>query len=273
MHATLGQSIAIRKVETLYARRLGRPMPAPMLIRKASIRRLRLPAVKASINRPKFSVGNASLQAEDAVIQHLMLCKRNPIRAENRIWTSIVAGLFSDLITKDFPAPALSCPLGFQSGAFYQRHRTSIETLLAKVSEGLGVQLLQRALSRYMGMRVGGCTLGALPPSAQILILNHLPGSVVAAIVREWIRHPRDSRKGMPDIFVPSATGAATRVPSLIPSVVPMASFWIEVKTRNDSVRPSQSAWHHRLLALGQNIELWELRAQTPAVLGQQPGV
>jgi hypothetical protein len=184
------------------------------------------------------------------------------IFSENGLWRQLFVALFGDILLSpvpgQLPAPALSRPLDFGTRAFYARREPEINHRLNRIAAGEASSLLAEGIARLGGLHILGQNLGG--PQAELsAALEAIPAATLARVLEAMALDWRGSARGFPDLLIlPSVS--ACRLSSALPSRLPESHLWVEVKGPGDSLRSSQRAWNHRLLELGEIVEIWELR-------------
>ena len=236
----------------------------PMIpLQPIKTREMKLHQLEEPSKRPKFLIGNDGFYAEQAIINILSDSNRQCYFGENSPWKALKSLLFLEEIftpiENALPSPVLACPLDFHSKSFYQTRQRILEQKIAKISDGQAVEILEqrRGLEKTI---IAGVNWHSVSIDYLIHIVKSIPALSLTKLMRLYLKYPRETRRGMPDLYVLPGVHQ-TKIVNLFPAKLPQSFFLIEVKTQSDKLSEQQIAWFQRLNTIGIHAEVWKIRS------------
>ena len=236
-------------------------------------RYLYLQNMKKHRQRITFELEGENKNVEQSVIFILQKYNKIAFHTENHAWQALIEWLFIDLfyepISHMLPYPNMRYPLDFHWGTlFYQNRKHQIEQRLEWLTKNATytsqftekIQMFFDEIEqKYPNRLMHRHQVEFLMQSFSIVELIPL--------IRYLLQNPH-SFKGLPDLVVQSYSipkpeilqSKHSKMFQLVPDkIIPSKSFFIEVKCK-DPVSNAQKFWHHKLIEMGFQVEIWNLR-------------
>lgn len=209
----------------------------------------------------------AVLTAEDAALRLLEREGWRGLHAENHLLCSLVGLCAWELIFQPIPGaflhPMQGQPLDWGRPGFLDRRITGwrrLEELMRRNGHGASVRHRLEACAGLQNPLVAWWPLVEAPDAdlwreGLILLLEEIPGPVLAEFTARLLEHPGACGHGLPDLLVWRALGNGRREWRLV-----------EVKGPGDQLFTAQRLWHHWLLLHGLPVQLLRLDRETPPI-------
>ncbi|KAL4561058.1 hypothetical protein LXL04_033220 [Taraxacum kok-saghyz] len=158
------------------------------------------------------------------------------VHSESGIWLTIFSLLMWDPIFTDIPNVFLTrfqtSPLDLHTDSFYESRKDTIETVLLKIQQGMGEEMLITSWESHYGTGCRGVSWNRHSLGELRAVVTCIGGGCLAAVCRHLAQDYRSWCSGMPDLllwrFCSEYSGEAKVV---------------EVKGPRDRVSEQQRAW------------------------------
>ncbi|MFM2486263.1 VRR-NUC domain-containing protein [Celerinatantimonas yamalensis] len=176
------------------------------------------------------------------------------VHCENALINGILAltlwpALFDDGLPGVFFHPFQSGPVDLYNADFYQKRQTLIDRLLAEITTPSWPHTIQTRYRTKYGLANPLFDWQALPETLLQSALERVPATIWQALARYQLFDLRQTRAGMPDLFVWKGNQYG----------------WIEVKGPNDKLQTNQLLWIAQLQRLKQPVAVCYLGHQPDA--------
>jgi len=260
--SSLLHRIRIAQTGRHLARRLKRSFPPLLPLQTAKIRTMKWATVKQG-SRQTYN----GMIVERAISAHVESHGRTVFRTENAPWNALLSLLLLDILFSpvpyQLPSPILSAPLDFGTVEFYHRRIKDITKRIHQLKTGGVTQVLQQQTAVLIHpiehYKIRGCNWSQYSFDDLYKFSSQIPTQVVIDIIEHKLKHPEQSHRGLPDLFVLS--GESVRIRDLFPSKIPSEFFFLEVKSEQDTISPYQQHWIHTLQSSNALVEVWNIKS------------
>lgn len=259
---SLLHKIQIAQTGRHLARRLKRSFPPLLPLQTAKIRSMKWTTVKKGSRQT-----HNGMVVELAIATHIESHGRTVFRTENAPWNALLSLLLLDIIFSpvpyQLPSPILSAPLDFGTIEFYHRRIKDITNRIEELKTVGVTHVLEQQTSVLVHpiehYKIRGCNWSQYNFDDLHNFSLQIPTQIVIDIIEHKLKHPDQSHRGLPDLFVLS--GESIRISDLFPSKIPSGFFFLEVKSEQDTISPYQKHWIHTLKSSGALVEVWNIKS------------
>lgn len=260
--ATGTRAIEISRAGRRLARSLRRGWAPDRPLLAASERHLRMAPAEPAV-RPRWHGGNEPEVVEAAARSLLAAHGRVSVHGEGRLWRTLFALLFADVyflpIAGALPVTHLSGPLDLGTPGFRARRSDAIGNILRAVVAGEAPDRIRHAHARWEGVHLAWARWDVTDAETLAAIAEGIGGTALRSILEALLDHGRPAARGLPDLVV--LPGPAVDLPATVPRKLGAGLLLAEIKGPSDALRDAQALWVDRLLRVGVQTEIWNVRA------------
>ncbi|KAL2959400.1 hypothetical protein AAZX31_18G265100 [Glycine max] len=175
------------------------------------------------------------------------------VHAESGIWLTIFGLLMWDVIYADVPnvfyTRFQNAPLDFGTDDFYTARKSSIESHLQQIRDGMAEEFLIKSWETHIGTACRGVNWGCHSLDELRAVVSCVGGTCLASLCKLLAQDYRSWSSGMPDLLLWRFHGEYSGEAKLV-----------EVKGPRDRLSEQQRAWLLLLLDYGFTIEVCKVK-------------
>ena len=188
---------------------------------------------------------------EEMCLSHYRALGYRGYHSEGGILRTLFAYLFYDIlftyVPNVFQTPYQTCPLDLHSDAFYPSRLSEVNSRLAEISNGQGMDIVKRVWDEHNERKT--CVVGldwSFDINDLLEIVESFGGEALSTCCKVLAQEYGQRGGGVPDLFLWKKDGAEDQGEVM----------FAEVKSENDRLSDTQRLWIHVLTGAGVTVEL-----------------